>query len=511
MTFCWRKAIAVAGKHIRAQARRLQSTGRRVTPLTKLVTTIGPASEEFEPLSQCVASGMNVMRLNFSHATPDEFFLRINNLAKAENGEYVATMLDTRGPEIRLGGLRVCKERRNRKAKIKLQEGHELVLTTDAAKDGDGDERCMFVNYPLLAKKLTVDDCVLLDDGAITLRVVEVLHDQAVRCIVENTGMIGERKGVNLPGIPLDLPAMSEKDEADIKFGVEHGIDIIAASFVHDGNGVLQIRRYVEQCVAEVGGGHYADGETPLIVAKIESFEALRNLDDIIDSSDGIMVARGDLGVEVPLVQVCQRQKEIVDLCRVAGKPCIIATQMLDSMAGNPRPTRAEVADVTNAVIERADAVMLSGESANGDYPVLSVQTQREICETSEPWLFRRAAPPIFNVVPSLSAYDALAFAAVSAQRAASAQAIVVKECDKGNVSRSVARFAPDVPIVALCNSTRIARQLALSRGVFAKADRVAYDATTPAQLVAFARTLLELTDAETVVALHDRAVSIPP
>lgn len=511
MTFCWRSTIANAGRHIRTQARRLQSTGRRVRPLTKLVTTIGPASEEYEPLSQCVASGMNVMRLNFSHATPDEFFLRINNLAKAEGGEYVATLLDTRGPEIRMGGLRVCKERRNRKAKVKLQQGHELVLTTDAAKDGDGDERCMFVNYPLLAKKLTTNDSVLLDDGAITLRVVEVLHDQAVRCTVENTGMIGERKGVNLPGIALELPAMSEKDEADIKFGVEHGIDIVAASFVHDGHGVVQIRRYVEQCVAEVGGERYAGGETPLIVAKIESFEALRNLDEIIDSSDGIMIARGDLGVEVPLVQVCQRQKEIVDSCRVAGKPCIVATQMLDSMAGNPRPTRAEVADVTNAVIERADAVMLSGESANGEYPVLSVQTQREICETSETWLFSKATPPVYNVVQPLSTYDAVAFAAVSAQRATSAQAIVVKECDNGKVARSVARFAPDVPIVALCDSTRIARQLALSRGVFAKADHTAYDAATPAVLVAFARTFLGLTDADAVVALHDRAVSMPP
>ncbi|KAJ8610609.1 hypothetical protein CTAYLR_007154 [Chrysophaeum taylorii] len=470
--------------------------------LTKLVTTIGPSSEEAESLRKCVAAGMNVMRLNFSHATREEFFRRIRNLSAATT--EVATLLDTRGPEIRLGGLRACKN--DRKAKIELREGDELVLTTDSAVDGDGDETKMFVDYPRLADKVVPSTLVLLDDGAISLRVRDVLGDAAV-CVVENTGRIGERKGVNLPGVPLELPPMSREDEVDIRFGIEHGIDIIAASFVHDGAGVDMIRAHVDACVREVGKD-YESGDSPMVVAKIESVEALRNLDEIIDSADGIMVARGDLGVEVPLVDVCQWQKDIVAKCRDKGKPVVVATEMLDSMSANPRPTRAEVADVTNAVLEYADAVMLSGESANGDYPVAAVQTQRDICRSTESWLERKNRDD-----PILDAREALALAAVTAQRACGAAAIVVKETERGATARSVARFAPNVPVLAVCDSPRVARQLALSRGVVAT-HQVVGDDFSP---VALARNILNDHDDDdddnaqpvVVVTIVDGAVGI--
>jgi pyruvate kinase len=215
---------------------------------------------------------------------------------------------------------------------------------------------------------------VLLDDGLVILTVDEVLADSVV-CVIENTSEIGERKGVNLPGIVTDLPPMSEKDREDIRFGMEHDIDMVAASFVRNAEGVREIRTYLESCHQQYSPAP-AETPLPLIIAKIESTEALDNLHEIIEEADGVMVARGDLGVEVPLEEVALWQKEIVAACVAVGKPVVVATQMLETMQKNPRPTRAEVADVTNAVLDEADAVMLSGESANGKYPVLSVSTQ---------------------------------------------------------------------------------------------------------------------------------------
>ena len=436
---------------------------RRSAPLTKLVTTIGPSSEEFEPLQKIVASGMSVMRLNFSHATPDEFFLRMNNLAKAEGGQYVAALLDTRGPEIRMGGLKICQD--NRKAKVELKEGETLILTTDPSVDGLGDEKKMFINYEKLTEKVEKGTQILLDDGSVVVEVQNV--DKEVTTTIQNTGLLGERKGVNLPGIPLELPAMSKKDEADILFGVEHGIDIVAASFVHDAAGVNTIRQYIHQC-AEKFPAQYPTGpsEYPTVIAKIESVEALRNLHDIIDAADGIMVARGDLGVEIPIVEVCQVQKDIISACRDRGKPVIVATQMLDSMSKNPRPTRAEVADNTNAVIDRADALMLSGESANGDYPVLSVQTQLDIARTTEAWLHESSSPAPLSSRWIGSDRGDNAHAAVSMARQHQARAIVALDLSDGSLAKRIAAAFPEVPVLALVASPRIARQLNLFRAV---------------------------------------------
>lgn len=476
--------------------------------LTKLVTTIGPASEEYGPLQKCVTAGMNVMRLNFSHATAEEFFLRMGNLAKVEGGKQVATLLDTRGPEIRMGGLRVCAEQKNRKAKVSLEQGNVLELTTDAQYDGIGDEKKMYVNYPLLAKKVKPGDAVLLDDGAVVLEVAAVSEASGTAtCLVTNSSDLGERKGVNLPGITLDLPPMSEKDQSDIRFCVENGIDVVAASFVHDGEGVRQIREYVKKCVKEVGQAHYPPDEYPLIFAKIESVEAMKNLESIVLHSDGIMVARGDLGVEVPLVEVCQMQKDILQMSRKYGKPCIVATQMLDSMISKPRPTRAEVADVTNAVLDRADAVMLSGESANGDYYAESVQTQRDICATTESWMIAKTADEVPDELGDRS--EALALAAVTAQKVSKAKAIAIHENERGQVARRISRYAPDVPVLAFCDSPRVARQLALSRGVVGEVSNG--NNKTPAELAESARNAFEgISPVDLVVVVKDGAISMP-
>ena len=317
------------------------------------------------------------MRVNFSHATVEEFHLRRTNLRSAPGGEYVAVMLDTKGPEIRMGGLKVCKESGNRKAKITLTAGEPLTLTTDAAFDGASDERTLFVDYPRVAEVLSPGDTVLLDDGLISLSVTSVdAAAGAVETEVQNSSEIGERKGVNLPGVVTGLPAMSDKDLEDIRFGIEHDIDMIAASFVRNAEGVHEIRQHVLECHERYHGEHEETTPPPLIISKIESTEALDNLPEIIEASDGIMVARGDLGVEIDLAEVVTWQKDMVAMAVAAGKPVVVATQMLETMQKNPRPTRAEVADVTNAVLDGADAVMLSGESANGKYPVESVDVQ---------------------------------------------------------------------------------------------------------------------------------------
>ncbi|KAJ1460077.1 pyruvate kinase [Pelagophyceae sp. CCMP2097] len=435
----------------------------RAVPLTKLVATIGPASEELAPLTKCVDAGMNIMRLNFSHATPEEFFLRTGNLQQIEGGEHVGIMLDTRGPEIRTGGLKVCKETANRKAKVLLAKGAKVTLTTDSAFDGAGDGSKMYVNFMALSAKVVPGTQVLIDDGLVTLT-VESVNGADVSCVVENSNEIGERKGVNIPGVALGLPAMSEKDKLDIKFGLENGIDFVAASFVNTASGVEEIRTYIAECCAALPIA-FPNGEVALIISKIESQQALDNLDEIIAASDGIMVARGDLGVEVPLISVSTWQKTIVEKCIHAGKPVVIATQMLESMQKNPRPTRAEVADVTNAVLESCDAVMLSGESANGDYPDASILTQAQICYNAEVWQKDQA----FEDREMLSDYEALGAAAVAAQESIQAAAIlVVDHSPYGEQTKALSRCRPDVAVHAMVLSPRVARQLALYRGVIA-------------------------------------------
>ena len=445
--------------------------------LVKLVSTIGPASEQAEPLAGCVEAGMNVMRCNFSHATRDEFHLRRNNLRSAPGGEYVSVMLDTKGPEIRMGGLKVCKETGNRKAKIQLMAGEPLTLTNDAAFDGASDTATLFVDYERLASIVKIGDKILLDDGLISLEVVGT-NGGSVQTTVLNSSEIGERKGVNLPGVVTGLPAMSPKDIEDIRFGIEYDIDMVAASFVRNAEGVHEIRQHILECHEQYAGEDAFETPPPLIISKIESTEALDNLAEIIDASDGIMVARGDLGVEIPLQNVVTWQKDMVALCLAAGKPVVVATQMLETMQKNPRPSRAEVADVTNAVLDGADAVMLSGESANGQYPVESVAMQASIVSEVEAWTRQRGfgaeiEPPDLEedddelLRREESVPEALSAAACFLAARVNARAIVVFEDGWGETARAVAKHRPSMPIAALCDSLKVCRQLSISRGVF--------------------------------------------
>ena len=287
----FRRSPLLASQRIAAAPHRLLCSTAPAPPrLSKIVATIGPASEEATPLAACVASGMNVMRVNFSHATVDEFNLRRDNLRADPAGKYVSIMLDTKGPEIRMGGLRVCKETGNRKAKIALKVGEALTLTTDAAYDGVSDERTLYVTYDSIDKVVKPGDKVLLDDGLVSLEVTGV-HDGAVETVILNSSEIGERKGVNLPGVVTGLPAMSDKDLEDIRFGIENDVDMVAASFVRNAEGVHEIRQHILECHERYGGENSAFVPPPMIISKIESTEALSNLAEIIEASDGIMVS----------------------------------------------------------------------------------------------------------------------------------------------------------------------------------------------------------------------------
>jgi len=338
--------------------------GKWTPQLTKIVSTIGPTSEQFPVLQDLVRCGVRIMRLNFSHATVEEVELRVKNLRlcegkhsanlssedRSEDRNVRAVLLDTRGPEIRMGKLR---DDHSGHETIQLQEGSTINLhTTQTWADQGSTETDLFIDYPKLHKCLEPGSKVLLDDGAIILTVESVESSKelcgSVTCTIDNSGDLRSRAGVNLPGAETDLPAMSPKDKVDIRYGMTKDVDYVAASFIQNAEGVREIRRYMKDCADEIGMD--PNYPLPLIISKIESASALNNFDSILEESDGIMVARGDLGVEIPIHLVTNAQKEMIAACNAAGKPVIVATQMLESMAKNPRPTRAEVSDVSNAV-----------------------------------------------------------------------------------------------------------------------------------------------------------------
>lgn len=423
------------------------------------------------------------MRLNFSHATEEEVELRVKNL-KLCNGRHGATLdgtpdknvravlLDTRGPEIRMGKLR---DDFSGHETIELKAGSSITLhTTDEWANNGSTETDLYINYSKLHKVVYPGSKVLLDDGAVILT-VKVVEDKEyhghVICTVDNSGDLRSRAGVNLPGAVTDLPAMSSKDKIDIKYGMTKDIDYIAASFIQSAANVREIKHYVKECAEELGWE--AGYPLPLIISKIESATALTNFDEILDESDGIMVARGDLGVEIPIHQVTNAQKEMVAACNAVGKPVIVATQMLESMAKNPRPTRAEVSDVTNAVYDGADAVMTSGETAKGKYPVETVQMMNEIISSAEKFSFSRpdlVSPcyggELFVNKTDLGCNEAsIAKASVTAATKRQASAIIV--ISKGtSLPRLVAAYRPSVPIVTFVPSSKLARQLIIHRGI---------------------------------------------
>lgn len=419
---------------------------------------------------------MRIMRLNFSHATPDEVELRTNNLHAAQNKiqpagvkemqDVRAILLDTKGPEVRAGKL---KNDDSGHETVTLVAGNVVTLHSDTAvRDAGSTASDLFIDYPTLAKALEPGRKVLLDDGAITLIVQTCNSDGTVTTVVENSGELRSRAGVNLPYTDTsDLPAMSEKDKADIKYGMTKGIDFVAASFVQTAAGVREIRQHIEQCAEEIGWDQ--DQPLPAIISKIETASALKHFDEILDESYGIMVARGDLGVEIPLTQVTNAQKEMVAACNAAGKPVIVATQMLESMAKNPRPTRAEVADVTNAVYDGADCVMTSGETAKGKFPTDTIRTMNEIILAAERYqashtaVARPAAPSGF--IGNKSLESAVAKAAVAAAEERGSEAILVLT-HHATLPALVAAYRPSIPIYAFCPTARLARRLQIHRGI---------------------------------------------
>ena len=410
---------------------------------TKIVCTIGPASSSLEIIRQLLKAGMDVARLNFSHGTHEEHAARLETLRQAatELDKTLAIMLDTKGPEIRIGFLKG--------GKVNLQDGARVTLTTEEI---EGDENRISVTYKGLPQAVRPGTNILLNDGNIGLRVLEVV-DRDVLCEVLFGGELADQKGVNLPGVHLDLPAVTDKDIADINFGIEHQVDFIAASFVRQAADVIAIRRLLEARDADIH-----------IISKIESQEGVKNLEEIIKVSDGVMVARGDLGVEVSAEEVPMMQKGIIKRCNHAGKPVVTATQMLESMIHNPRPTRAEASDVANAILDGTDAVMLSGETAAGKYPVEAVKVMARIAERTEEslnyaeLLHQRAAA----TGPTIT--DAISYATCTTAQDLGAAAIITST-KSGFTARNVSKYRPKAPIVAVSPSGQVSRKLCLVWG----------------------------------------------
>lgn len=412
---------------------------------TKIVCTMGPDENDYELLLK-LAKTMDVARFNFSHGNHEEHLSRLEMLRKArkEVGRPIAALLDTKGPEIRTGVL----EGGN---KITLQEGDEITLTTEEVV---GTKQKIYINYEHLHEDVKPGNVILIDDGLIGLEVLSV-NGQEIHCKVTNGGELGERKGVNVPNVSIQLPSITEKDIEDIRFGISEEFDFIAASFVRSADAIRQIRALLDEA-----------GSQMKIIAKIESQEGLDNLDSIIDEADGIMVARGDLGVEVEARRLPHLQKEIIEKCNFHGKLVITATQMLDSMIRNPRPTRAEVTDVANAVENGTDAVMLSGETANGKYPVEAAETMASIVEYSEQFLdYKQFKTRLVERTVYESIGNAVCAASVTTAHELHAKAIVAPTLT-GITASMIAKYRPRTNIFALSPSQVTTRQMMLYWGV---------------------------------------------
>lgn len=469
---------------------------------TKIICTLGPAVDSDEAVRALLEAGMNVARLNFSHGTHEEHARRIERVKRLreETRTPCAIMLDTKGPEIRTGLLKDGRP-------IPLCAGQTIVLTSDATADGSNGR--IPQDCANLAQSLAPGARLLIDDGLIELEVTRILPHQetcdgqsdgsnerngsrngragnanglgnartgridnanaqsdlrAVRfdieCIALNDGALGERKSINAPGAKLPLPAVTEQDRADLLFGIDQGVDIVAASFIRDGDGVREIKQFL----AEHGGADIA------VVAKIEAAGALGNIHDIVREADGIMVARGDLGVEVPAYRVPRLQKEIIRLCNRESKPVITATQMLDSMISRPRPTRAEVADVANAIYDGTDCVMLSGETAQGAHPIEAVRTMASIAYETEPHLFDNHEPDRCRT--RVRASLAVGIAAVQTAETLEAACIIAPTVT-GRTARLISNLRPRMPIYAVTPNERVMRQMLLSWGVVPLLDEV--------------------------------------
>jgi pyruvate kinase len=417
--------------------------------MTSIICTIGPNTNNVDKLVDMANAGMNIVRLNFSHGDYDFHGSIITNTRLAEKklvDRPLAIALDTKGPEIRMGRLKGDVE-------VTLEKGKEVTLTTDESRKDDGDVNMFYVDYKNLPKVVKVGNFVFVDDGLISLEVIEK-GDNFVRTKILNTGRLGSRKGLNLPNVNVDLPALSTKDEADLKWGVEQGVDMIFASFVRTAKDVNDIRKSLGP-----------KGQNIKIISKIENHQGMQNFDEILKVTDGVMVARGDLGIEIPIEKVFLAQKMMISRCNIAGKSVICATQMLESMTYNPRPTRAEVSDVANAVLDGSDCVMLSGESAKGNYPVEAVSMMHQICKEAESAIYYKTLfQSLKDATPKpLPIEEATASSVVNAAFDCEVAAIIVLTTS-GNSARMVSKYRPPCPILCVTRDEQVARQVHLFR-----------------------------------------------
>ena len=415
---------------------------------TKIVCTIGPASESLEKLTSLMEAGMNVCRLNFSHGSHEEHAARIKTIREAseKTGKKVAILLDTKGPEIRTNDME--------NGAVELKTGANIIISTTEVL---GTAEKFSITYGELINDVEVGSRILLDDGLVGLEVTKLDKENGeIHTVILNDGIKKKKKGVNVPGVSVKLPGITQKDAEDIVFGIQEDVDFVAASFVRRGSDVLEIRELLEQHNA----GHIQ------IIPKIENHEGVENIEEILAVSDGLMVARGDLGVEIPAEDVPLVQKDLIKRCNTLGKPVITATQMLDSMQRNPRPTRAEASDVANAIFDGTDAIMLSGETAAGQYPVEAVQTMHNIASKAETALNYKGILSARSKDHEYSVTDAIGQSVAHTALNLSVSAIITPT-QSGSTARVISRYRPKTPIIAITADEKVMRRLALVSGVY--------------------------------------------
>lgn len=411
---------------------------------TKIICTIGPASESEDKLRELMLAGMNVARFNFSHGTHEEHKKKFDRVIKVSNelGIQVATMLDTKGPEIRLKDIE--------NGRTELVTGQKFILTTEEVL---GNNEKVTITYKNLKDDIGIGTTILIDDGLIEM-VVDAIEETDIICTVVNGGPISNHKGVNVPGAVLSMPYISEVDRSDIMFGCDMGFDFLAASFVRCREDILEVKKILDE-----HGSHMK------VIAKIENMQGIHNLEDILTVSDGIMVARGDMGVEIPMEEVPVMQKRMIKLAEAQGKHVITATQMLESMIKNPRPTRAETTDIANAIYDGTTAIMLSGESAAGLYPVEAVKTMAKIAERTEEDIDYNGRMKRREHIDNFDVTTAISHATCTTAMDLKASAIITVTIS-GFTAGTIARYKPKCPIIACSVSPKTCRQLSLSWGV---------------------------------------------